>query len=129
MVQHADLFDQLPGGVIGRHHAERSQPQFPGPRRHVGDEQVGRRRIGCAEMVLAEEDAFEARRLGARPQVEIGFEIAQRFGRIEPLVKLAWRGKELEYPGLYHRGEAARKSNTTLAASPSGVPMLMTWET
>jgi hypothetical protein len=32
MVEHADLFDQLPRRVIGRHHAQRSQPQSLGPR-------------------------------------------------------------------------------------------------
>src|SRR5262249_44344359 len=67
MIQHADLFDQLPGGMIGRYHAKRSQPQSRGARSDAGNEQVRSRRIGCAEMVLAEEDALEARRLGARP--------------------------------------------------------------
>jgi hypothetical protein len=41
-------------------------------------------------------------RLGARPKVEIGIEIVQRTGRIEALVKFAWRSKEFEDPRLDH---------------------------
>src|SRR5579871_3738406 len=102
VVQHADLLDQLPRRVIGRDHAERSESQRFGPCRDAGNQEVRRRRIGRAEMVLAEKDAFEAGRLGARPQVDITIEPALRRGRIEPLMKLGWRAEEFEDPGFYH---------------------------
>ena len=102
VVEHADLFDQLPGCMIGRYHAERPQAQLSGSRRDVGDQEVGRRRIGRAEVMLAEKNAFEARRLGAGPQVEVGIEVALRYLRIELLVELARSRKELKDPRLDH---------------------------
>jgi len=52
--------------------------------------------------MLAEEDALEAGRLGACPQIEIGIEIARRLRSIELLVEFDGRAEELEDPGFYH---------------------------
>src|SRR5262249_6077350 len=103
MVEHADLFDQPPRRVVGRYHSQCPQTKRPGSQRNVGDQKVRRGRIGHAEMMLAEEDALEPRRLGAGPQLEIGIEIALRCLGIELVQKSARRGEELEDPRLDHQ--------------------------
>src|ERR1700722_7983622 len=53
-------------------------------------------------MMLAEEDAFETGRLGARPRIEITIEMAQRRNRIEMLDQTGRCRKELKDPRFDH---------------------------
>jgi len=102
VIEHADLLDQLPGRMIGRHHAHDAEPDAFGPQRDAGNQEVGRRRIGGAEVMLAEEDAVEAGGLRARPQIEIGVEMTLRHGGIEPLRQFRRRHEKLKNPGFDH---------------------------
>jgi hypothetical protein len=85
MIKHADLFDQLPRRMIGGHDAQHAEPDVFGAQRNVRNQQIRRRRIAGAEMMLAEENALETGWFGTGPQIEIGVEIALRRGRIEPI--------------------------------------------
>src|SRR6185369_10377786 len=71
VIEHADLLDHAPRIVIGQDHAQGAEPQALRARRHVGDDQIGRRAVAASEMMLAEEDALEAERLGPLPEAEI----------------------------------------------------------
>jgi len=102
MVEHADLFDQLPRRVVGRHHAKDAEPHRLGAERDVGDQEVGGGRVASAEMMFGEENAFEAGRFGAGPKIEIGVEKALRGRGVEPFGQLERRCEKLEYPGFDH---------------------------
>ena len=102
VIEHADLLDQLPGRMIGRHHAHDAEPDAFGPQRDAGNQEVGRRRIAGAEVMLAEEDAVEAGGLRARPQIEIGVEMTLRHGGIELLRQFRRRHEKLKNPGFDH---------------------------
>src|SRR5215470_3227582 len=87
MVQHADLFHHPGRMVVRQHHAHDAEPKFLCSRAKRGNQEVGRRGIGSAEMVLAEKYAFEAEHLIADPQIEIA---PEQFRHVRSIWLDAW---------------------------------------
>ena len=102
VIQHADFLDHLPRLMIGEHEPHHAQPDRAGQQRNLGDQQVGARAVGEAEMVLAEEDALVAEGFGARPKIDIPIEVVRRPLRVLGCAGLARRREEFEDPGFDH---------------------------
>jgi hypothetical protein len=98
VVEHADLLQDAPRLVERQHHAHGPEPQPPGGASDGGNQQVGRRAVGEAEMVLAEEDAFEAETVQALPQGDTRIEHCRRCLRRNLLARTALSVQELEDP-------------------------------
>lgn len=80
-------------------------------------------------MMFAEEDAFEAERLGLLPEIEIGSKVGRRRFRPGILRGVGEGGKELEDPGLYHRspnmkGRSFPEANPLVVAPGCALPAL-----
>ena len=67
MIEHADLLQHAPRLVERQHHAHGAESQPLGGAGDGGDQQIGRWTVGEAEMMLAEEDAFEAEPVDVLP--------------------------------------------------------------
>ena len=109
VIEHCDLFDHPPRRRVRTDRAEHAEAQ---PRRAGGDvrdQQVGRRAVGRAEVVLAEEDAFEVAGVGPCPQVEVPVEVVVHRLRIGSSLLVEWLVEELEQPRLDHVGSPARR--------------------
>src|ERR1044072_2768103 len=106
--------------VIGQHHAHYAEPEPACPLGNGADQEVRRGGERAAEMMLAEEDALEAQRLVARPQVEIARDVVADVARRGIVGLAAQLGEELEQPGFDHCSSPAmtrfsvRKSSARL---------------
>ena len=103
MIEHGNFFKNPPRRVVRHHHAHDAETQRFGAAGDRRDQKIGRRAVGVAEMVLAEKDALETQRLGARPDAEICLEIfCHRFRIDEAARRIGQFWKKLEQPRFDH---------------------------
>src|SRR5580658_5941806 len=102
MVEHGDFFDHAPWLVVGHDHAHDAEPPGARARRHGRYDEIRRRAVRRAEMMLAEEDAFEAPTFELLPEVEIPVVMLGRRLRRHVDARRTGRDEELEEPRLDH---------------------------
>src|SRR5262249_5904605 len=108
MIEHADLLQHSPRLVERKHHAHGAEPYPLGAAGDGSNQQIGRWTVRETEMMLTEEDAFEAKVFDVPTGGDAGVEA--RFGYLwrHIFAEAARRIQELEDPRPDHALPPAR---------------------